>query len=228
MSIAGLHVTMFAWVAGLAVGALWRRSARLCLAWPAPHAALAGGLVLATAYALFSGWGVPAQRTLLMLACFGALRFGGRQWPWPVTWLAACALVVTADPWALLQPGFWLSFVAVGVLFATDPGQRPSGVAWWHKAVGLLREQLVVTVALAPLTLLLFGQVSVVGLLANLVAIPWVTLIVTPLAMGGALVPALWAAAAWAVQALGWLLQCLAAVPFATYSTAAPPLWAGA
>jgi len=146
-----------------------------------------------------------------------------------VTWLAACATVVTADPWALLQPGFWLSFVAVGVLFATDPGQeRPSGVAWWHKAVDLLREQLVVTVALAPLTLLLFGQVSIVGLLANLVAIPWVTLVVTPLAMAGTVAPIAWDLAAFAVQALAWLLQALAALPFAVWWGAAPPLWTGA
>ena len=44
MSISGLHVTMFAWATALAAGALWRRSSRLCLAWPAQHAALLGGL----------------------------------------------------------------------------------------------------------------------------------------------------------------------------------------
>lgn len=228
MSISGLHVTMFAWVAALAVGAGWRRSARLCLAWPAPHAALAGGLVLATAYALFSGWGVPAQRTLVMLACFGALRFAGRRWPWPVTWLAAAAVVVTADPWALLQAGFWLSFVAVGVLFATDPGTSSPRAAWWHKPVALLREQLVVTLALAPLTLLLFGQVSLVGLAANLVAIPWVTLVVTPLAMAGVVLPVAWDLAAAAVQVLAGLLQFLAGLPLAVWTAPVPPVWAGA
>lgn len=228
MSISGLHVTMFAWVAGLAVGAAWRRSVRLCLAWPAPHAALAGGLVLATAYALFSGWGVPAQRTLLMLACFGVLRFAGRRWPWTVTWLAAAAVVVTADPWALLQPGFWLSFVAVGVLFATDPGPATAPARWWAKPVALLREQLVVTVALAPLTLLLFGQVSLVGLAANLVAIPWVTLVVTPLAMAGVPWAPAWDLAAAALHLLAGLLQVLAALPLAVWTAPTPPTWAGA
>ncbi|MBA2675609.1 ComEC/Rec2 family competence protein, partial [Ramlibacter sp.] len=57
MSISGLHVTMFAWAAAALIGALWRRSTRLCLAWPAQHAALAGGIALAAAYAVFSGWG---------------------------------------------------------------------------------------------------------------------------------------------------------------------------
>jgi competence protein ComEC len=91
-----------------------------------------------------------------------------------------------------------------------------------------LREQWVITVALTPLTLLLFGQVSVVGLLANALAIPWVTLVVTPLAMGGVLAAPLWDVAAWAVQALAVYLEWLAALPFATISTPAPPVWAGA
>ena len=86
------------------------------------------------------------------------------------------------------------------------------------------REQWVITVALAPLTLLLFGQVSVVGLLANVLAIPWVTLVITPLAMLGALVPALWDGAALAVSGLLVVLQWLASWPWATLSVAVAPL----
>jgi len=234
MSISGLHITMFAWMAALVVGALWRRSTRACLAWPAPHAALVGGAVLAAAYALFSGWGVPAQRTVLMLAAVALLRLSGRHWPWRVVWLLAAAVVVTVDPWALLQPGFWLSFVAVGVLFAGGPaapaGPPPTGVRTRlaRAAAGALREQWVVTLALTPLTLLLFGQASVVGLLANALAIPWVTLVVTPLAIAGAAVPWLWTLAGAAVQVLQQLLQGLAALPFATVAVPAAPLWAGA
>jgi competence protein ComEC len=237
MSISGLHVTMFAWAAALAVGLLWRRSAALCLAWPAQSAALAGGLLLATGYAVFSGWGVPSQRTIWMLACVAVLRLFARTWPWPWVWLLACATVVTLDPWALTQPGFWLSFVAVGVLFASDGGSRPgdrnpaSTSRWqraWDAGRGMLREQWVVTVALTPLSLLLFGQVSLVGLLANLVAIPWVTLVVTPLGLAGVALPWLWTPAAWAVEALGVVLQVLAQVPGATWSAPAPPWWAGA
>lgn len=235
MSISGLHVTMFAWAAALAVGALWRRGAGACLAWPAQHAALAGGLMLATAYAVFSGWGVPAQRTVWMLAAVALLRLGARTWPWPTVWLLAGATVVSIDPWALAQPGFWLSFVAVGVLFATDAGGRAQAEVaaprWrraWHALRGLLREQWVVTLALTPLSLLLFGQVSLVGLLANLVAIPWVTLVVTPLGLAGVAWPVLWTVAAQAVAALAWLLEALAALPHATWSAPAPPLWAGA
>ena len=231
MSISGLHITMFAWLAAALVGALWRRSALLragrfnpCLWLPAPHAALTGGVLLAAAYALFSGWGVPAQRTVLMLATVALLKLAGLRWPWWMTWLLACAVVLAFDPWALLQPGFWLSFVAVGVLFATDTGAasaRPTSAAGrFHH---LIREQGVVTLALTPLSLLLFGQASLVGLAANLIAIPWVTLVVTPLALLGLLWPPLWSAAAWALQPLAAALQWLADWPFASVSVAAAP-----
>ena len=229
MSISGLHVTMFAWLAAWVVGWLWRRSSVLCLRVPAPHAALLGGVLLAAAYAVFSGGGVPAQRTVLMLGVVALLRLSGKQWPWPYVWLSACAVVVAADPWALLQAGFWLSFVAVGVLFATDPGastvRRTGASAHLH---AMFRQQWVITLALTPLTLLLFGQVSVVGLAANAVAIPWVTLLVTPLAMLGVFLPFSWDMAALAIAALAWFLQSLAALPFATLTVAQAPLWAGA
>lgn len=239
MSISGLHVTMFAWLATVLIGAGWRRLAgpwpRALFAVPAPLAAGVGCLLCALAYALFSGWGVPAQRTVIMLGVVVGLRLGVRQWPWPAVWLLAMAAVLLLDPWALLQPGFWLSFVAVGVLFATDPGQRPAwprendGAEAWHRrgarrALGLLREQSVVTLALAPLSLLLFGQVSLVGLVANLMAIPWVTLVVTPLAMLGVLLAPLWTAAAWAVQWLGSALQWMGEWPWAAVYRAVPPL----
>ncbi len=264
MSISGLHVTMFAWGAALGVGWLWRRSERLCLAVPAQSAGLVGGVLLASAYALFSGWGVPAQRTILMLATVGLLRLSGKRWPWPLVWMLACAVVVALDPWALMQAGFWLSFVAVGVLFATDsganyangtrttalndgkltaqPSQAASAAALVipqgriaHTVMSLganfmasMREQWVITLALTPLTLLLFGQVSVVGLVANALAIPWVTLLVTPLAMLGIVFAPIWDAAAWAVQALAWYLQVLVKLPFASVSIAQAPMWAGA
>lgn len=228
MSISGLHITLFAWLAAWLLRGLWRTSPRLCLALPAQHAGLVGGLLLAAAYALFSGWGVPAQRTVLMLATVMLLRLSARHWPWPPLWLLAAAVVLAADPWALLQPGFWLSFVAVGVLFAgagRDTLETPRALK--HHLWGWLREQWLITLALAPLTLLLFGQVSLVGLLANALAIPWVTLLVTPLSLLGALWAPLWDIAALAVSWLGWVLAALAAWPLATLSVAQAPLWAG-
>lgn len=271
VSISGLHITMFAWGARWLIGALWRRSQRLCLCLPAPTAALLGGMLLALAYSLFSGWGVPAQRTCVMLACVGLLRVSGVRWPWPQVWLFALVAVLLSDPWALLQAGFWLSFVAVGVLFASDPGAHQAAPAQrrtpfrpasgldprddldtvalpaqeqathWSREYGrklclrigqssrtLVREQWTITLALAPLTLFLFGQVSVVGLLANMLAVPWVTLVLTPLAMVGVVFPWLLDGAALAAQGLMGVLQAMAQWPGAVVQWAVPPLWLAA
>ncbi|MEY4912143.1 MAG: hypothetical protein RL761_1806 [Pseudomonadota bacterium] len=245
MSISGLHITMFAWGAVIVVGWLYRRSARLCLAYPAPQAAMLGGLLLATLYAVFSGWGVPSQRTIWMLATVTILKLFGKRWPWPTVWMLACVVVVVIDPWALLQAGFWLSFVAVGVLFATDMNQHANleknvnndasnagqALSRSRRLINAIkqkvwlgsREQFIITLVLAPLTLLLFGQVSIVGLLANALAIPWVTLVVTPLAMLGTLFAPLWDLAGWSTTVLSLYLGALSKLPFATVSMATPP-----
>lgn len=228
MAISGLHVTMFAWLAAALVGSAWRRSERLSLWFAAPHAALIGGFSLALGYAVFSGWGVPSQRTVWMLGAVCLLRLSGRQWPWPLVWLLAGAVVLLIDPWAWMQAGFWLSFVAVGVLFASAGRADGSDSGLWINRVrAMLREQWVITLALTPLVLLLFGQVSVVGFVANLLAIPWVTLLVTPLSLGGMLFEPLWDLAASAIAALAWYLTWLAQLPFATVSIAMAPWWVG-
>ena len=88
---------------------------------PVPLAARVGGLVAALGYAIFSGWGVPAQRTVWMLATVVLLQASGLRWPWLLVLLIAAVVVTALDPWALLQPGFWLSFMAVGLLMASSP-----------------------------------------------------------------------------------------------------------
>ncbi|HEY5322322.1 MAG TPA: ComEC/Rec2 family competence protein, partial [Caldimonas sp.] len=240
MSISGLHITMFAWLAGLGLGAVWRRSRRAVLALPAQSAARWGGLGAAAAYAVFSGWGVPAQRTIWMLAAVCLLQGAGLRWPWLLVLLAAATVVTLLDPWALTQPGFWLSFAAVGPLMASTMA-RPVAAApvddavperrgWLGRALAAtgagVRTQIVATLGLTPLTLVFFQQVSLVGLLANLVAIPVVTLGVTPLALLGTLAAPLWSLAAAAVQGLDAFLALLAGIPGAVWTVPAAPLWA--
>ncbi len=240
MSISGLHVTMFAWLAGAVAAALWRRHRSAPLHLPVPQAARWVGLAAAALYSLACGWGVPAQRTLWMLAVVVVLRGSGRQWPLHGVLLAAGWLVALFDPWALLQAGFWLSFVAVALLVAAEPvrgldepANRAAPGAWARRRAAVksvleegLRSQVVATIGLAPLSLLFFQQLSLVGFAANLVAIPIVTLLITPLALVGVLLPPLWQAAAWVVGALNTYLQMLAATPWVVWSAAAAPAWA--
>lgn len=235
-AISGLHVTMFAWLAARLAGSAWRRSHRLMLRVPAGTAGHWAGIGAACAYALFAGWGVPAQRTVYMLACAGLARAVGVRWPWPWVVGGAAAAVCVLDPWALLQPGFWLSFVAVMVLMAdgaegqgsAGPAPHPMGLLARARALGAaaVRTQVLAMLALAPLTLLFFQQTSIVGFLANLVAIPMVTLLITPLALLGAVAPPLWSLGAvlaqWGIAAL----SALTAWPWAQWQAAAAPGWA--
>ncbi len=266
MAISGLHITGLAWLAALCVGWLWRRSdvwspRKPWSLWlPAPIAASACAAMVALTYAVFTGWGVPAQRTVWMLGVVTLLRVYGLRWPLMQVWLTVCAVVLALDPWALMQAGFWLSFVAVGVLFASgshapleaavhsdalnvfevpterniqssERGSKRVGhiaASAWASVQRMWREQWLMSVCLAPLTLLLFHQVSVVGLFANLLAVPWVTLVVTPLCLLGLVLPFAWSVAAEALQWLVWLLKACAGVSWAQWSAPAAPLWAGA
>ena len=241
MSISGLHITMFAWLAGLGVAALWRRSAHASLWLPVPHAARWGGLLAALAYAVFSGWGVPSQRTVWMLATVTVLQTFGVRWPWLLVLLVAGVVVTAFDPWALLQAGFWLSFMAVGLLMASAPGAlhdaaddaAASVAGWrgWRRRLGSilqagLRTRVIATLGLTPLTLVFFQQVVNIGFVANLFAIPFVTLVITPLALLGTIVVPLWTVGAWCVQVLVVALGWLAAMPGAVWTVPAAPAWA--
>jgi len=226
VSISGLHITMFAALALVVMRQLWR-----ALSWPfpgllwrlpVPMAARIAAVFLAAGYAAVAGWGVPAQRTVVMLAVAALLRLSGRRWPWHAVWLTAMSSVLLLDPWALWQAGFWLSFVAVGVLIvALGDSAPPRG--WLGHLRELVRVQMVISAALAPLGLWLFGQFSFAGLLANLWAIPWVTWVVTPLAMAGVLVPPLWQWDAWCVQAMVAVLEWQASWPRAVWERAVVP-----
>ncbi|NQD37627.1 DNA internalization-related competence protein ComEC/Rec2 [Permianibacter sp. IMCC34836] len=183
VAISGLHITLIAAVAGFLFAGCWRLFPRLCLFWPAPLAGIVAGLVVALAYSALAGFSTPTLRSVLMLAviAFGWVR--RRQWPLSSTLSLALILTLLLDPCALLEPGFWLSFGAVGLLFLLGAG-RPIASSWWWAAV---RVQMLLSLALLPLTLLWFGQASLVSPLANLLAVPWVSFVSTPLALLGCL-----------------------------------------
>src|SRR2546423_14666178 len=98
---------------------------------------------------------------------------------------AALFIVLALDPWAVLSPRFWLSFAAVAVIFfvATGRAASPHWLAQWG------RVQWAVTLGLAPLLLVLFQQVSLVSPVANALAIPLVSFVITPLALARAVLP---------------------------------------
>ena len=233
VSISGLHVTVFASLAGVAALVAARRSTALTSRMPARKVAALVGALVALGYVLLAGAEVPAVRTLLMLVVAALGVWLGRPGTASLVWLWSLVVVLAVDPWAALAPGFWLSFGAVGLLLYAGSNRmraaKARGVTARTRAVvgEALRAQCVVTLGLVPGTIALFQQVSVVAALANALAIPVVTLGVVPLALFGIVVPVdvAWTIAHALLAALMRYLEVLAAWPIATWASPAPRPW---
>jgi competence protein ComEC len=229
MSISGLHVTMVASLFAAFVYWLWRRSSRLTLALPARKASALAGFVAAFGYCLIAGFAVPAQRTLYMVGVVALALWLNRLSSVSRVLCLALALVLLLDPWAVLAPGFWLSFGAVAVILYVVTGRMRSGqsVAPGASLVQWGRVQWAITLALAPLLLVWFQQVSLVSPLANAVAIPLVSLVVTPLALAGSVLPLdfILELAHAAMTAQMWLLEWCDRLPLAVWQQHAPAGW---
>jgi competence protein ComEC len=190
VAISGLHVTLFALVAFLVARVVWRVLHRV-LPWACridrePFALLLG-LAAAGGYSLLAGFSVPTQRTWLMLAVMTVARLAARHTGAGRIWTLALIAVLCLDPLAPLSAGFWLSFVAVGVILiaaAAAPAGTTGALPWMS---GLVRLQFAIMTALLPLTFAVFSSASLAGLWVNLLAIPFVSFVLVPLVLAGAL-----------------------------------------
>jgi competence protein ComEC len=236
VSISGLHITMIASLAGWCVASVWRRTPALVGRVPAQMAGVVAGLAAAVGYALLAGWGIPAQRTVLMLAVVAGAWLAHARIGIGASLGLAAAVVCVVDPWAVLAAGFWLSFGAVAAIVWVVHGRVENrAVPAWRRALAAgARVQIAVTLALMPATVVLFHQLSLVSPLANAVAIPVVSWIVTPLALvAGALasLPPAFGVVAGALlgvahavfEALAMWLAWTAAWPGSARAVATPP-----
>lgn len=240
VSISGMHITMIAGLFAAIMFALWRRSfftrANLPLILPAQKAAALAGALIALLYVLLAGFGVPAQRTLYMLTVVAVALWFGRITSVSHVLCTALGVVVLLDPWAVLWPGFWLSFGAVAIILYASAGRvlHTSDALplrkWNANFRSATRTQYVVTLGLIPMTMLLFGQFSLVSPIANAVAIPLISFMVTPLSLLGSVLPA--PLSGWFLSVahilVEWLahgLQWLSESPVAVWSAPFPPWW---
>ncbi|WP_238785881.1 ComEC/Rec2 family competence protein [Pseudomonas sp. S35] len=180
MVISGQHIGL---LAGLIYGlvALLARYGYWPSIWPWLPCACGLAFAAALGYGLLAGFGVPVQRACIMvgLVLLWRLRFRHLGFWWPL--LLALNGVLILDPLASLQPGFWLSFAAVAVLVLAFGGRLGPWSTWqvWT------RPQWVIAIGLFPLLLMLGLPISITAPLANLIAVPWISLVVLPLALLG-------------------------------------------
>lgn len=196
VSVSGFHLTLVALPLALAGAGL--AAVLAAGGWPATPRVAGALLALAgaTVYGGLAGFSVPTLRSLLTLAAVAACVAGRRGRPLAALLALAAAGALAIDPLGLLTPGFWLSFVGVlGLATAFGGARAPVATGVPARAGRALRDlaaaQVAAGLALLPLTLAWFGQVSVAGSLANLVAIPFFSLAVLPPVLVGAVLAAI-------------------------------------
>lgn len=220
VAISGLHVGLVAGLVFMLVQRLWRLFPLCCHLLAAPRAASLLALVAALFYAALAGFSIPTQRALIMLIVV----LGAVWWQKPLqrsrVLLLAMWAVVLIDPLSVLSAGFWLSFAAVAwILYGMDGRLRAEGI-WWRWG----RVQFLVAAGLMPLLLLFFQQGSLSSPLANLIAVPVVSLVVVPLTLvgvallwwplvGGALLNIAAELLAWLWPLLQWLSDSVPPLP---------------
>jgi competence protein ComEC len=230
VAISGLHVGLVAGLAFFLMRRLWRCSAIAVTLWPAARAGAVAGLLAATVYAMLAGFSVPTQRALVMVAVVMFATIVQRHTRASSLLAVALLLVLIIDPLAVMAAGFWLSFGAVAVIVYGMSGRLAMRSLWWRWG----RVQWLVAMGLFPALLLFFQQASIVAPVANLLAVPWVSVVTVPLTLLGSIM-------LWILPAVGdWLLSfstlsldilwqwlvALAQWPQAAWRQMAPPLWA--
>jgi competence protein ComEC len=209
VAISGLHIGLIASVIFVLARRIFVCFPTLLLMLPAQWWALLTALLGASVYAALANFLLPTQRALATMACLLLLAISRREPSLARLFAWVLLVVVLLSPLAVLNPGFYLSFAAVGLLIygfhqRPLPWFQASGEAigtsgldvadnrpLWRRAfsalallvVRLLKVQLVLIVGLMPLTLLFFQQFSLIGLLANVFAVPLISVLILPLAM---------------------------------------------
>lgn len=218
LAISGMHVLFLALIlAGLTswlldkfpkvYGAVSRKQIRLIIM-------VAASLI----YATFTGFDVPAVRTVYMLGAVALARY----FVLPVSNLSLLfivALIMTwLDPYVLWQAGFWLSFVAVLLLmrYESTPIQEvTTATRIWQKAKSATALQLWLFIGMLPVSILFFGKVSLWGVLVNLFAIGLFGSIILPInllagviyAISPSLADGLWSLSSWILLKLHTALE---------------------
>ncbi|MGM0553310.1 MAG: DNA internalization-related competence protein ComEC/Rec2 [Pseudomonadota bacterium] len=198
MAISGLHVGLVAGFAGLLAGGFWSVVGPLQRVLRRPAFAALTAMTAAATYAALAGFSIPTQRALIMLvAVLIGLLLGRTSLAWRGLALAA-VLVLVVHPPSILAAGFWFSFGAVAVILALLQGRmRRLG---WRDTVSL---QVLLALAMLPLSLAWFQLGSWIAPVANLLAVPLVSFLVLPLLL-------LSAGLAWIAEPVAGLLLGLA------------------
>lgn len=183
MAIAGLHIGFIAGMTYWLANIIWRQFVYLLLKIPASHFAALLSLIIAIFYSALAGFALPTQRAIIMLTVFLLATLIRRNISSWTSWHLALLCILLWDPLATLSASFWMSFGTVALVIYTQTGRLQNHIRWWH----WFKIQAAIAIGVIPLSLLFFQQISLLGIIANSIAIPWVGFIILPLCFFGTL-----------------------------------------
>ena len=189
MAISGLHIGMAAAAAYWVALRAWALVPQGALLVAAPQVAGVAALLAAFGYSLLAGLALPTQRAMLMLAVVFASRLSRRRILHSHGLALALIAVLVLDPHSVRAPGFWLSFVAVTAIVLVIAARPPpaGGRVFIDRLRTLGTVQIAVMVGLAPVTLSVFAEQSLVSPFVNALVIPLIGAIVVPVILVGLL-----------------------------------------
>ena len=185
IAISGLHLTLVAAGALVLVRLLWWPLARSRYRRDSRDLVIVSygiALLVAFGYAYLAGFATATVRAWLMLSVVFVHKLLGARTPPARILLRAATLVVLVEPMAPLQSGFWLSVAAVATIIFMNWRWQPIHGKWSTLRM-LWRLELVLTLALWPLTAWWFGGLPIAAPLTNLLVIPLFTFWILPLAL---------------------------------------------
>lgn len=217
IAISGLHISLMSGLIWILVNYLWRSCSFLNLMYPALYVASLCALLTAIIYASLAGFALPAQRALMMLTVVFIATMLKREFLSSYIFLIALLSVILFDPLSTLSAGFWLSFSAVGIIFFTLSLRLSYKNSRMEKFWQLIKLQSVIFIGLLAPLMILFQQFSIISPVANIIAVPLMSVIVVPLSLLGLLILLLYEplgilifnALAWPIDALFWFLDQL-------------------
>jgi competence protein ComEC len=136
------------------------------------------GLGAAIGFALLSGFGLPAQRAVIMLVGLMWGLMWGLQLSFTQRLFIAFFVTLVLQPLSAFSLGFWLSYTAVLALGLVWYGSSNQG--WRHRIMPLFAAQAALSLLVLPVIAIGTGNISLVSPLVNLFLVPLFSLLFIP------------------------------------------------
>lgn len=183
LSISGLHIGMVAGTFFLLIFLVLKSSEYLMLRFNIIKLAAAAAFIIVLFYAFIAGLGVPVMRATLMAFVFLVALLSGKQKDMHNTLALAGLIILVLSPDALFDISFQLSFASVWAIILIVPvfsnllPTKMSAFPGWVRSITryvylTMIVGLAATLGTLPLIVYYFDRVSLVTLIANLIAVP--------------------------------------------------------